>query len=203
MDSKGSVVASSSDEVYYIASSTPPGPSLKDRCTAMATGYQSAYVAANQVAYDICKVVTLPFPDVTSVNASLAPLGVGVTIGGTKNMEICSGAKDTVNTVINAATNLVINDCLENPGRYFPADYPAVTTPFEIVTDAFKSTAPEKIVLEGDCPQSTTFISQFQFGNMVCTQSTPMTCEKNSKGECECKSNVGVGNKVTTVCTDG
>jgi hypothetical protein len=202
MDSKGSVVASSSDEVYYIASSTPPGPSLKDRCTAMATGYQGVFAAANQVAYDICKVVTLPLPDVVNVSGSLQPLGVGATLGGSKNMEVCSGAKDTVNTVINAATNLVINDCLENPGRYFPADYPAVTTPLEIVTDTFKSTAPEKITLEGDCPPLSTYISSFQFGSMVCTQSTPMTCEKNSKGECECKQDGHIGSKVTTVCTD-
>lgn len=203
MDSHGVVVASSSDEVQYIASSTPAAPSLNDRCKAMVGSSQGVFSAVNQVAYDVCKVVTLPLPDVTSVSASLKPLGVGLSLGGTKNMEICVGARDTVNTVIVAASNLVMADCLANPGRYFPADYPAVTTPLEVVTDTFKSTAPEKIVLEGDCPAQTTFISQFQIGSMVCTQSTPMTCEKNSQGECECKQDGNIGAKVTTVCTDG
>ena len=79
-------------------------------------------------------------------------------------------------------------DCLENPGRYFPDDYRPEPFPLIVHEDnGFLPEVPEKMFLDGDdCPPYKTVITGFAVGSLSCTMETPYTCEKNNDGECQC-----------------
>jgi hypothetical protein len=93
-------------------------------------------------------------------------------------------------------------DCLANPGRYFPADYAPIVSPLILdEADGFLPVAPEKITLAGDCPPYATKVTGFGVGSLSCLMTTPYTCEETD-GECLCKKDHHIGSQVQTVCTE-
>jgi hypothetical protein len=72
------------------------------------------------VAEAVCRLATFFLPD--SVTSSV---GEGVSVEFTKEQDLCGGGASISTKISEAVGADIYEDCLENPGRYFPADYDA------------------------------------------------------------------------------
>jgi hypothetical protein len=191
-DSAGTVLTSDSGSVDVIASEGGNGVELTDRCQSKHDLMLKTHTAVNEGFFLACKVATLAIPDSTTGTISFEPLGVGVSIEASKNLDLCTNGRDTTAALIDAAAQWLYDDCINHPGKYFPADYPADPGAYDLkVLPGFKS--PYAVLLEGgkapqNCPSSYVSLETVDMGGgTTCQANVRYTCETTVGGACECK----------------
>jgi hypothetical protein len=201
-DSLGRVITSESESEDWIAAS-PPQVGLTERCAAKRDSMQAGAELACQVGFDVCRVATAAIPDSATAGLSLEPLGMGGHIETTKNQDFCRNAKDTQIAISKVASAGMYEDCLENPGRYFPADYPPPDADIDLAhLINFKPFYPKeyvRVTVSGtSCPPTTTeHFSTDMGGGITCDAVVRYTC-KSTGGECRCTEPKVVGDLVCT-----
>jgi hypothetical protein len=191
LEAGGTVLTSDSGSVDLIASEGGNGVELTERCKSKSDLVLATQNAVNQGFYLACKVATLAIPDSVTGNVSLEPLGVGASIEATKNLDLCTNGKDSTAALSELAAKWAYDDCINHPGKYFPADYPNPGALDIKVLPGFES--PYAVLLEGgkapqNCPSS--YVTQETVdmgGGTTCQANVRYTCETTVGGACECK----------------
>lgn len=198
---EGDVIASGGESFQWIASSGSTDVSVAERCDAKRDVYVSKVESAIAMTDAKCTMAgwLVPYFEVTG---AFAPAGMGGTGTVGFSTPFCAPVSN-VATKNNARSGAeMYADCLENPGRYFPSDYPPVMQPLILdASSGYLPVVPEEITLTGDCPAYTTVVSTYTIGNLDCNMSTPYECAEVD-GKCKCNKVNSVGSRVETVCTD-
>ncbi len=202
LDGAGTLLSENRSESNLIASSVSGAgyASLAERCEAVKNIYRTNQGVAVAASYLACTL--LPIPQCASIEATFEPLGVGGGGSLSKCTDTCGAGRDALNSLFDSAAAEMYGDCIENPGRYFPADYSDKPGGFVVEVEGFKLFIPDTIIAEGgSCDPFQVIEIAFSAAGLQCITNVPSTCEENSQGKCECRRDERIGNEVTTVCT--
>lgn len=192
-DKDDAVLASDQDVIQMIASSgSTDKPSKRDMCSDQRDSKRVELKLNAELA--ISSLHLLPLPN--GITANLQPAGLGVSFS--KSVDFYATARNISLAVVDAAAQATYDDCMANPGRYDPANFPPETGKYSLEGYlGFEKLAPETITLAGNCPISQTNHSSVQVGDTVCTTSTKYVCA-NEDHACHCKKT-----SQERVCTGG
>lgn len=193
LDEDDAVLASDQDVMQMIAASGATDEQAKrDMCGDRRDAKRTDLKLAAEVTTSA--VHLLPIPNQITVN--LEPGGVGVSFG--KAVDFYATARNISLAVADAAAQATYEDCMENPGRYDPVNFPPEPGKYSLEGYlGFEKLAPETITLTGSCPITQTNQSSVQVGDTICTTSTSYACV-NEDNDCKCKKT-----SQERVCTSG
>jgi hypothetical protein len=202
-DSNDDVIGSDGVLTESIASSgsSSTDASLEARCQAKQRSLETQQAVAIAEGEAVCRLATLFMPDSSTVSIDLTPLGVGGSVEATKNQDLCGGGANISTKKSEAAGAQLFEDCLENPGRYFPVDYPPPTRAIDYQElPGFESPYATQDVGAGQgCPATMVAHEVVEMADgSVCEADVSRTCELQSNGSCRCSNGVVVGEMVCT-----
>jgi hypothetical protein len=190
-DADRNVLTSESESRDLIASSGSDEISLKDRCQIRSDLVAAGADAVVAVCYNACKIGTLGIPDVVETDLDLDKLGVGASIKGIKNLNLCENIKGSQDKALKLGAAWVLDDCVNHPGNYFPSDYPPEEDSLTLLILPGYEPAYGILLADGqtpaNCPASYVNHEVVDMGDGTeCAGDVRYHCETTTSGTCEC-----------------
>lgn len=198
-DSSGTLLTSDSDSVFSIASGGSTEVSATDLCNSRRDSIvadQQFVVALLYAAADILTIL-----DQATIEVSLEPFGFGGSVTVSKTVDIPEHVKEIGDAHATKAGTDFHTDCLQHPGKYFPAKFPPEPGELSLAEQAtFESPFGEtNLATAANCPSTLTGQEAADMGGgTVCTATVRRTCEITTEGECVCNNPVVVDEYVCT-----